>query len=210
MWDLDLAQTSLHSMQKKQETQAHTNQKGLNSNPECLGMVSPWYTNPATETFHTKQYFASCVLQSSEVKQDFHPGHSEHAHFKRSRFFHPGVQRGFVIGGFYDLTVISALYQSAEPTWKVICKPQRNIEIQGPGASTCTSCILLLLWKPAWFPAFTRVIWDFYLCLILLLLPAGHMRGMTPNIILLPRDRDYPCDMGASQGQPKKKKKDSK
>lgn len=150
-------------------------------------MGTPWYTKLPKETFHTKQYFASCILQSSEVKQDFHAGHSEHAHFKRSRFFHPGVQRGFVIGGLYDLTVISALYQSAGPTWKVICKSERNIEIHGPGVLTCTLSILLLLWKPAWFLAFTRVIWDFYLSQILLLLPAGRMREMTPNIILLPR-----------------------
>lgn len=177
---------------------------GVNFQTQSI-MEYSWHTKPPKETFHTKQYFASCVVQSSEVKQDFHPGHSEHAHFKRSRFFHPGVQRGFVIGGFYDLTVISALYQSAEPTWKVISKAERNIEIHRPGVLTCTLSILLLLWKPAWFPAFTRVISDFYLSQILLLLPAGHMREMTPNITLLPRERDYPCDMDASWGQPKKK-----
>lgn len=134
------------------------------------------HTIPKINISH-KQYFASCLLQSSEVKWDSHLGHSEH--FKRRRFFLPGVQTGFVIGGLYDPTVISALCKSAEATWKVISESERNSEIRGAGILMCTLPILLFLWKLAGLPAFTRVIWVFYLSQILLLFPAGHMREMT-------------------------------
>lgn len=36
------------------------------------------------------------------------------------------------------------------------------------------------------------------------MLPAGHTREITPNIILLPRERNDPCDMGAFMGIAKK------
>lgn len=109
------------------------------------------------------------------MKWDSHLGHSEH--FKRRRFFLPGVQTGFVIGGVYDPTVISALCKSAEATWKVISESES--EIRGAGILMCTLPILLFLWKLAGLPAFTRVIWVFYLSQILLLFPAGHMSKMT-------------------------------
>lgn len=98
---------------QKQQRHAHTAQDGLLAKSRVFGDHHPPHAQPPKQTFHTKQCFDSCVLQSDVVEeQGLHPGHSGHAHFE-TRFFLSGVQRGSLIGSLYDPTVISALYQSA-------------------------------------------------------------------------------------------------